>query len=305
MLVASTGGHLAQLHELRPLLGCDDVVWVTFDTPQSRSLLAGERVEHVRCIAPRDWRNLARVSAHARSLLLKHRVDRVVSTGSAVALAFLPAARLMGIRAEYIESAARSIGPSVTGRLLEHVPGVHLSTQYDAWAVGRWTRSVSVFDAFSPVLDLTRQQQIRRVVVTLGMIPGYGFVRLLRQMQAILPPDVEVLWQTGSSPAPGLEHVARTSLPQSEMQRAMEEADVVVAHAGAGSALSALTAGHVPVLVPRRVAFGEHVDDHQQLIARDLSGRGLAVWSEADELSWSDVLRAASSRAMSSALLPR
>ena len=304
MLVASTGGHLAQLHQLRPLLGCDDdVVWVTFDTPQSRSLLAGERVEHVRSVAPRDWRNLARVSAHSRSLLLRYDIDRVISTGSAVALAFLPTARLMGIRAEYIESAARSTGPSVTGRLLQHVPGVHLSAQYDAWAVGRWARTVSVFDAFSPVIDLTRQQPVRRVVVTLGMIPGYGFVRLLERMQAILPPDVEVLWQAGSSAAPGLEQVARTTLPQAEMQRAMEEADVVVAHAGAGSALAALTAGRVPVLVPRRAAFGEHVDDHQQLIARDLSGRGLAVWSEADELSWGDVVRAASSRVVTSAAL--
>ncbi len=306
MLVASTGGHLAQLHQLRPALGCgDDVVWVTFDTAQSRSLLAGERVEHVRTIAPRDWRNLARVGAQARSLLLRHDVHRVISTGSAVALAFLPAARLMGLRAEYIESAARSDGPSVTGRLLQHVPGVHLSAQHDAWAVGRWSRTVSVFDVFRPVIDLSRPEPVRRVVVTLGMIPGYGFVRLLERLQQILPSDVEVLWQTGSSPAPGLEKVARTTLPQGELQRAMEDADVVIAHAGAGSALAALHAGHVPVLVPRRAAYGEHVDDHQQLIAHDLARRGLAVCCEADDLSWADVQRAAASRAVTAAVLQR
>lgn len=299
LLVASTGGHLAQLHQLRPLLACgDDVVWVTFDSPQSRSLLAGERVEYVRAIAPRDWTNVLRVSTRARTLLSRHCAERVISTGSALALAILPTARLMGIRTEYIESAARSMGPSVTGRVLQRVPGIHLSAQYDAWAVGRWSRAVSVFDSFSSVIDLEPREPVRRVVVTLGTIQGYGFVRLLDRLRQILPPDVEVLWQTGSSPTPGLTDVARVVLPQSEMRQANEDADVVVAHAGIGSALTALTAGRVPVLVPRRAAHREHVDDHQQLIAQDLSGRGLAVWSEADELTWADLQAAAGARAI-------
>ena len=45
LLVANDGGHLMQLHTLRPRLGVgDDVVWVTPRTPQTESLLAGERV---------------------------------------------------------------------------------------------------------------------------------------------------------------------------------------------------------------------------------------------------------------------
>ena len=41
MLVASTGGHLAQMFKLAPRIEPDPArrVWVTFDTPQSRSLL--------------------------------------------------------------------------------------------------------------------------------------------------------------------------------------------------------------------------------------------------------------------------
>lgn len=57
LLVAATGGHLARLVRLRPRVpGLDGlrVVWVTFDTPQSRSVLCGEAVRSVRPTGSRD-----------------------------------------------------------------------------------------------------------------------------------------------------------------------------------------------------------------------------------------------------------
>lgn len=52
LAAASTGGHRSELHRLLPrmLAGAAAVDWVTFDTPQSRSLLAGERVRLARGI---------------------------------------------------------------------------------------------------------------------------------------------------------------------------------------------------------------------------------------------------------------
>ena len=43
--------------------------------------------------------------------------DRVVSTGAALALPFFVAARARRVPCHYVESAARSEGPSLTGRL--------------------------------------------------------------------------------------------------------------------------------------------------------------------------------------------
>ena len=56
LLVASTGGHLKQLHQLyRRLTGISGPFrWATFDTPQSRSLLDGEEVEFVPFVGGRD-----------------------------------------------------------------------------------------------------------------------------------------------------------------------------------------------------------------------------------------------------------
>ncbi len=109
--------------------------------------------------------------------------------------------------------------------------------------------------------------------MTLGTIP-YGFRRLVDRLLQILPSDVEVLWQTGATDVRDVPIRARRLIPARELDRFVAEADVVVAHAGTGSALTALEAGKCPVLVPRRQAHQEHVDDHQRLIARHLAERG-------------------------------
>jgi UDP-N-acetylglucosamine transferase subunit ALG13 len=85
-------------------------------------------------------------------------------------------------------------------------------------------------------------------------------------------------------------------LPSVEFDALLRDVDAVIAHAGTGSSIAALTAGRAPVLVPRRKARGEHVDDHQVEIAQELDRRGLARHREVDELRWSDVEQAASLR---------
>ena len=256
LLVASTGGHLAQLHRLRPRLDGvpERVVWVTFDTPQSRSLLAGERVHYVPLVEPRDLKTVLRNMRFARRLFKQHDVRAVVSTGSGVALSFLPLARASGIPTLYIDSAARSAGPSVTGRLLSLVPGLRLLCQYPAWAGNRWGYSGSVFDEFEPE-PAEPAPQVRKVVVTLGTI-GYPFDRLVRRLSEILPAHVEVFWQLGDTRvAPSTGEVTEMA-PAAELKAEIAEADVVIAHAGVGSALGALEEGRSPVLVPRRAAHG-------------------------------------------------
>jgi UDP-N-acetylglucosamine transferase subunit ALG13 len=293
LLVASTGGHLAQLHRLRPRLeGVPErAVWVTFDTPQSRSLLAGEIVYYVPLVKPRDLKTVLRNSRFARRLFKAHDIRAVVSTGSGIALSFLPLARASGIPTLYIDSAARSAGPSVTGRLLSLIPGMRLRCQYPAWASDRWGYSGSVFDEFEPE-PAEPEPQVRKVVVTLGTI-SYPFDRLVERLKEILPADVEVFWQLGDTRVAPPAGAVTAMAPDAELKAEMAEADVVIAHAGVGSALGALEEGRSPVLVPRRAAHGEHVDDHQEQIAGELERRGLAVSAEADELSYAHLQAAA------------
>lgn len=296
LFVASTGGHLEQLKRLRDsvVLPTEEVTWVTFDSPQSRSLLADEPdVRFIDEVSPRAFGALLRSIAPALRLLLRLRPRAVYSTGAGIALAFLPFAWLVRARAVYYESATRTEGPSVTGRLLALTPWVHLRTRYRSWSSRRWLYGGSVFDAWEPTPREAAPAPVRRIVVSLGTQPGYPFLSLVRRLQQIIPADVEIRWQLGGGFAEADRPAgARDYVPAAELREWMRTADVVIAHAGVGSAVTVLDSGHIPVLVPRSARDGEHVDDHQALLARELSARGLAITAPSQALTWDDVLRA-------------
>lgn len=283
LLVASAGGHLEELWLLRPRLGelGEDVTWVTWETQQSRSLLRGERKIFVRFPQPRDARATLGIARLASRVLARGGWSDVVSTGSLPAVPFLAMARLRGIRAHFIESAARVDAPSLSARILERTPGVHRYVQYRSWNRRSWRFRGSVFDSFAP--GPGHPGELRRVVVTVGS-SRYDFGRALAAVRRALPPEAEVLWQTGGSDVTGLGIEARPYLLPGELSSAMASADLVIAHAGVGSALSSLQAGRGPVLIPRRRAHGEHVDDHQLQLATELAARGLASVAEPEDL---------------------
>jgi len=294
LAVASTGGHLNELRQLVPRLtpAPDRVEWVTFDAPQSRSMLAGERVHYVRATPTRDPVSVAANVGPALRVIRQSRPSMVISTGAGIALAFLPLAAALGIPAHYVESATRLTGPSVTGRALARTPRVRTYAQDRRWSDDRWPYRGSVFDVFEPGGGGGSATEIRRIVVVLGTNP-YGFRRLLERLTTILPPGVQALWQTGVTDTTGLAIDAQPTWPGQELHEAMAAADAVVAHAGIGAALAALEAGRIPVLVPRRRDRGEQIDDHQVLVAHELAERGLAVTADPDDLNLGTLERAA------------
>jgi UDP-N-acetylglucosamine transferase subunit ALG13 len=64
-------------------------------------------------------------------------------------------------------------------------------------------------------------------------------------------------------------------MPYEEVVDTMAKADSVICHAGVGTIMTALKAGHTPVVIPRQAQHGEHVDDHQLDIATRFAERGL------------------------------
>ena len=55
----------------------------------------------------------------------------------------------------------------------------------------------------------------------------------------------------------------------------IEKADVVVAHAGMGTIISALEMAKPVIVFPRRAELGEHRNDHQLATAEKLGARGM------------------------------
>lgn len=308
LLVAATGGHLEQLFRLSQRFSPSngETLWVTHDDDQSRSLLQDQNIELVPYVPPRGFAEAARIVPSAWRTLRKFRPDRVVSTGAGLAMPYFVSARAIGVPTHYIESAARADGPSLTGRMMRRLPGTSLYCQYPSWAHDPWQYRGALFDGF--VAEDVEPNPIRSVVVTLGTMRTYGFRRLIDRLLHVLPqvvePGADVLWQTGATEVDGLPGRASASIANSDLRAAIGSADLVIAHAGIGSAITALELGQRPVLVPRRTAHGEHIDEHQELIAGELGARGLTVSREADELTAEDLRQAARGRVVSSQAPP-
>ena len=291
MLVAISGGHLAQLHMLAPrIAGGDDIVWMTNDTAQSRSLLEGERVYHVPTRPPRDHVGVLRDTAVARRVFAEHQVHRVVSSGAQIALSALIPALLRRVPFSYVESATRVTDLSTTGRVVERIPSVRRYVQYPARATKRWGYALSVFDGFR--VEPAEERPISRTVVTVGGNGDFGFRRLIEAAKRVVPAQAQVLWQVGSTDVTGLDIDAVASVSSAQLSAELAAADVVIGHAGTGTALAALSAGKVPLLAPRSVAHGEHIDSHQDDLAAYLASRGLAVVRPVDEITADDLREA-------------
>lgn len=117
LFVGSSGGHLAQLVSLRPWWVAHRRHWVTFDTQDAVTQLAGETVTWAHHPTTRNIPNLLRNMLLARRVLLERRPDVVVSTGAGVALPFFVWAKVLGIPTVYVEVYDRIDSATLTGRL--------------------------------------------------------------------------------------------------------------------------------------------------------------------------------------------
>lgn len=289
MLVATSGGHLTQLHLLRRRIAVrDDVLWVTDATAQSESLLAGERVVALPNRPPRAYVGVVRDYLSLCGVFRRERISHVYSTGAQMALSAMLAAKTFGVPFSYIESGTRVRELSATGRVLARVPGVERYVQYPFAANDRWRFALSVFEGFR-VVPSEPPAHPPWVVVTVGGNAHYGFERLVRHVHSVLPSEWEVLWQVGPTDVSGLGIETVRSLPARRLRDEIRRADLVISHAGTGSILTALELGLRPLVVPRRAAAGEHVDGHQNDLAAFVSGEGLALVREADEITLDDL----------------
>ncbi len=303
LFLATTGGHLTQLDNLASRIPPNgNAVWVTHANEQSESMLADRDVEFVPYVGVRNVPDVLRCIPDARRLMARRKVTRAVSTGSGIALGYLPYLAARGVECHYIESATRVSGPSLTGRILQWVPGVRTYTQYQSWADHRWGYAGSVFDGYESTVVLREPDAMVRVVVTVGAATQYPFRRLFEHLVPLLALDgelaqviglpVEVLWQTADTLVDDLPIHATPALSAAELGAALSKADIVISHAGTGSALAALNAGRYPILAARDPGLGEQVDDHQQQLATELARRSLAMHRDAQSITVDDMVEA-------------
>ena len=297
VLVADSGGHLQELWEVTKVL--DQRIsrhWVSSDTQMSQSLLQGEHTKQLLStrIFPRRLDLALRAIPKSIQQLRAIRPQAVISTGPAIAVPWLIAARLLRIPALFVESATFVQHRSMSGKILAVLPGCQRFSQTNLLGRG-WKTAPNVFDLVSEAMPTERRTDlIRRVFVTVGS-NKYPFDRLIRRLEAVIPSDWDIVWQLSGEGAyqPQRGRVAGM-IPFEEVRELIRTSAVVVSHAGVGSALTALELGRVPIVCARSAQHGEHVDDHQSDLARYLAPLPFVMVRDADAISVDDLSDVAS-----------
>ena len=112
--------------------------------------------------------------------------------------------------------------------------------------------------------------------VTLGT-QNFPFDRLLELVDRLIGDGIlhgEVFAQSGCSTYAPKHYTCSDFLSPADYDRHMADAELVIAHAGVGTIMSALSAGKKLIVVPRTQRHQEHVDDHQYEIAEEFARKG-------------------------------
>ena len=103
--------------------------------------------------------------------------------------------------------------------------------------------------------------------------PMSRYVPVLAEIARRLPERGPFVAQHGATALP-TGWIGAPEVDRGEMARLLAEAVVVITHGGPATIAEARAAGRLPIVVPRRAGFGEHVDDHQVAYARRLAAAG-------------------------------
>lgn len=127
------------------------------------------------------------------------------------------------------------------------------------------------------------------IVFTLGTIL-FPFDRTVDWLNQLLEEEIitePVLFQHGATSVARLHHPLVTSvisLSKMEMQESIEQASLVISHAGQGSTRMLAEMGASFVLLPRLKCHGEHIDDHQLLFAEVVAKFGITYCTDLNSL---------------------
>ena len=107
------------------------------------------------------------------------------------------------------------------------------------------------------------------ILITVGS-QKFQFNRLLKKVDELVDEKIitdEVFAQIGVSDYKPKNYKYIDFMTQDEFNKKIDEADIIITHAGTGVIVNSIKKGKKVIAIPRLSEYGEHVDDHQiQLI---------------------------------------
>ena len=117
------------------------------------------------------------------------------------------------------------------------------------------------------------------ILVLLGT-QNNSFHRLLEKMDELIEKkviDEKVLVQTGYTKYESKNMRVFDLIPQEELERYQEQADLIITHGGVGSIISSIKKEKKVIAVPRLHKYQEHVNDHQKQIVEAFDRKGYII----------------------------
>ena len=111
------------------------------------------------------------------------------------------------------------------------------------------------------------------ILVLLGT-QNNSFHRLLEKMDELIEKNViqeKVIVQAGHTKYESKNMKIFSLIPQEELEKYQEKADLIITHGGVGSIVSSIKLGKKVIAIPRLHKYQEHVNDHQKQIVESFS----------------------------------
>ncbi|MBR1905728.1 MAG: multidrug MFS transporter [Clostridiales bacterium] len=102
--------------------------------------------------------------------------------------------------------------------------------------------------------------------------------------------DEQVVIQTGFSTYVPMNCQWKKILPYQEMVKNVGDARIVITHGGPSSFIMPLQIGKVPIVVPRKLEYNEHVNDHQVEFCKKVAKRMSNIIVAEDVSSLGDMI---------------
>lgn len=127
------------------------------------------------------------------------------------------------------------------------------------------------------------------VLITIGSMSEKKFTRLFKAVDQLCKENIldpsRVKAQVGFDQYHSQYYKCFDMVSDEEFKRMIDEADLIISHAGTGTVISCIKKGKKVIVFPRRAKYDEHYDDHQLELA-DLFARQnyVLVANDVDEL---------------------
>ena len=117
------------------------------------------------------------------------------------------------------------------------------------------------------------------ILVMLGT-QNNSFHRLLEEIDKLIDKkviDEKVIVQAGYTKYDSKNMRIFSLIPQEELEKYQDKADLIITHGGVGSIISSLKREKKVIAVPRLHKYGEHVNDHQKQIVESFDKKGYII----------------------------